>query len=80
MAMVDTHGVDAHSRTDAVVAVKRMMSLASRTYGEDRPNKWKVGGVVEMAGHRQARSRWRTAAMAATMSSQCSLTLPEWLC
>ena len=51
MAMADTHGGDACSRTDAVVAVKRATALASQTYGDVQPRERKVREALVVAGH-----------------------------
>ena len=65
-AIADAHGGVARSRVTAALAVKSVVVLATRPYGDDGPNERKVGGAVVMTGNGQAYSRRCTMAMAAT--------------
>ena len=80
VAMVDAHGAVARSGVVAAVTVKPASALASRPYNKDQIREREVRDATVVAGHGQACSRWCTATMAAMASSQCSLTLLDWLC
>ena len=51
MATMGAHVVDVCSITDEETAVKRMMALASRTYGEDQMRERESGDARVVAGH-----------------------------
>ena len=49
--MAGARGVVARSRTTAVVAVKWMVDIYSRTYGDDQMRERENGGALVVAGH-----------------------------
>ena len=51
-AMVDVHGMVTCSRAAVAVAVKWMVNLDSRTYGEDQMRERESGGARVVAGAR----------------------------
>ena len=63
-AMAGAHDTDVCSITNEAVAVKWMVALGSRTYGEDQMRERESGGAWVVAGHGRAHARRRTAAMA----------------
>ena len=79
-AMADAHGGVVHYCMTAAVGVKPAVALETRPYGDDKIREREVRDATVVAGHGRACSWWCTTAMAATASSQCSLTLLDWLC
>lgn len=73
-AMADTHGIDACSSTDEVVAIQWAMTLASRTYGKDKAMVREVRETLVGASHGRTQVRRCTATMAAMVAAQCGLT------
>ena len=74
MSMADAHGVDMLSRTNAAVAVKRAMVIASTTYSDTKPRVSEVGEALVVAGDWRAYAQRHTMTMVVTVAWQCGLT------
>ena len=56
------------------------MMFASMALGNDGTREKEVGGAVEMVGDGELGARWRSMAMAATVTRNAALPLLKWWC